>query len=583
MPLARFVFSLLVLVSIPLHVLGGVEGRVWIDADANGRLDPGEPAVAGCLVSDGRQLVRTDASGGYSLAAAPGDDVFVVNPSGTWPSGAWWKPLGAKSPSQSVDFALQKEPQTGPLVFVQGTDIHLRPDVVDLYQQYIAHVNRLPLPVRFVVHTGDLVVDALARDLPGARQLFDLYEDQTRSLRFPLRNVIGNHEHVGIGAPHRHAPVAPYGKAMYLSRLGPTSYAFRWGPYHFIALDGSTLDPAGKNGYRDGLDRASAQWACRYLETVGAGEPVVLLVHQPLGNRDTDQMLLAALHGKQLLLVLCGHGHGRGQTAWGGAPMIMGGAVSSAWHGFVPYPPDPWGYVVYRLDGSKVEHLFIDWSADRSFDLKSPAWGTVISATQLDVEGTASDFDGSLRRIVCSLGGRQAEARLTREGHLAARFHATLDLAGLPEGVYDLEIDACDGQQHFKHSRPLVIATGAQEPLADAKPAKLRLFADGPGRADAEIRLNGQPLTRLEPAQRAGVEVVVDVPAGQLRRLNHVAVVPSDGQLLLVGDVRIDAGGRIARDVRFAAKRKVPAPPKPQGNSVLDHYIDPTYHGPRGK
>ena len=408
----RLVLMLLVLVSIPMRGSAAVEGRVWLDANGNSLLDAGEKGVARCLVSDGTQLVRTDADGRYRLQPSTTPAVvFVINPSGTWPAGPWWRAAGGAKPSAAVDFALKEDRQDGPLFFAQGTDIHLRPEAVPLYRKYVEHLNALPLPPRFVVHTGDLVVDALACDAAAAEKLFRLYEDETKAIRLPLRNVPGNHEHVGIARKDIAERGGDYGKGMYLRRLGPLSYAFCYGSYHFLALDGTTLDPQAKAGYRDRLDDASVAWAARYLATLGPDEPVIVLVHQPLANRDTDRQLLAALKGKRLLAVLCGHGHNRSVTTWGGAPMIMGGAVSHAWHGFVPYPPDPWGYVVYRLEGSQLEYAFLDWAAERSVDLKSPAWRAIAAAPRLSIEGTVSDLDGSVRRVVCRLGSSQADAR----------------------------------------------------------------------------------------------------------------------------------------------------------------------------
>jgi hypothetical protein len=50
-----------------------VTGRVFLDANRNGRTDSGEAGIAGRIVSDGRRLARTDENGDYRLTevAAP--------------------------------------------------------------------------------------------------------------------------------------------------------------------------------------------------------------------------------------------------------------------------------------------------------------------------------------------------------------------------------------------------------------------------------------------------------------------------------------------------------------------------------
>ena len=44
-----------------------IEGRVYLDANRNGRWDDGETGLPGVLVSDGSRVVATDASGRYRL------------------------------------------------------------------------------------------------------------------------------------------------------------------------------------------------------------------------------------------------------------------------------------------------------------------------------------------------------------------------------------------------------------------------------------------------------------------------------------------------------------------------------------
>ena len=66
---------------------------------------------------------------------------------------------------------------------MQGTDI-LHPDVVASYRRYLAHIEALPLPVRFVVHTGDLVADATMRPRCSPAPLRAL-RAESQALRLP--------------------------------------------------------------------------------------------------------------------------------------------------------------------------------------------------------------------------------------------------------------------------------------------------------------------------------------------------------------------------------------------------------------
>ena len=55
-------------------------GTVFEDSNRNARLDAGEKGVAGVLVSNGREVVVTDAEGRYSLPAYDDMNLFITKP-----------------------------------------------------------------------------------------------------------------------------------------------------------------------------------------------------------------------------------------------------------------------------------------------------------------------------------------------------------------------------------------------------------------------------------------------------------------------------------------------------------------------
>src|SRR3546814_10517830 len=68
-------------------------GTVFEDGNGNGVRDAGEAGIAGVAVSDGRQVVRTDAQGRYALPMLAGQTIFVIQPVGwTAPGGADGQP-----------------------------------------------------------------------------------------------------------------------------------------------------------------------------------------------------------------------------------------------------------------------------------------------------------------------------------------------------------------------------------------------------------------------------------------------------------------------------------------------------------
>ena len=57
-------------------------GRVFDDLDRDGQHTPGEPGVAGVSVSNGCEVVVTDSDGLYRVRLAPGQILFISQPSG---------------------------------------------------------------------------------------------------------------------------------------------------------------------------------------------------------------------------------------------------------------------------------------------------------------------------------------------------------------------------------------------------------------------------------------------------------------------------------------------------------------------
>ena len=83
---------------------GWATGSVFHDLDGDGVRGAREPGLAGVAVSNGRDVVRTDAAGRYRLRVDDDTILFVVKPSG------WRTPALARAPA-----ALSLHPQAGGL------------------------------------------------------------------------------------------------------------------------------------------------------------------------------------------------------------------------------------------------------------------------------------------------------------------------------------------------------------------------------------------------------------------------------------------------------------------------------------
>src|SRR5271156_2312375 len=59
-----------------------VSGVVYENRSGGNRRAPGDPGITGVLVSNGREVVKTDAEGRYTLPIDDESIIFVIKPSG---------------------------------------------------------------------------------------------------------------------------------------------------------------------------------------------------------------------------------------------------------------------------------------------------------------------------------------------------------------------------------------------------------------------------------------------------------------------------------------------------------------------
>ena len=58
------------------------KGKVYLDANKNGKLDKNEQGIASVSVSNGREVTTTDKDGNYQLPVGNDNIIFVVKPTG---------------------------------------------------------------------------------------------------------------------------------------------------------------------------------------------------------------------------------------------------------------------------------------------------------------------------------------------------------------------------------------------------------------------------------------------------------------------------------------------------------------------
>ncbi|MEN6643626.1 MAG: metallophosphoesterase N-terminal domain-containing protein [Armatimonadia bacterium] len=497
---------------------GTVTGRVFVDLNGDGTYQAGEAGVAGVLVSDGATLVRTAADGVYRLEMPDGEQVvFVENPAGTWATKGFYR--NVKVGPAEADFPLVRQEQKVPFYFVQGTDLHIRPGVEPQMAQYVAAINGLAVPLAFVVHTGDLVADTNGSDVNEARKQFGLYKQMVAGLKPPLLNLPGNHEHVAANRKDIPPTTPGWGKGLYREVFGPTYYAFNYAGVHLVALDGSRFV---NNKLAWDMSPECLEWLKAYLAQVPASEPLVLLIHEPFATLPGKAQIEEALKGRKVLLSLSGHGHGIARWTFAGAPEIMGGATSYAWHGS-NFGANALGYHLVKITGDGVDSAFGDWAEKYPVTVLTPGRMAMPKGT-IKVEALFLDLKNEVQSAEVGIGSALVKVPEIGTQGMYRKVTTELTVPPLPDGVHDLVITLHGQGEPFVERQPFVVLTGQQEPFTAAGPARLRTTVKSV-QAPHAIRVNGREVVKLDPAAGEVQKVDVEIPAEALRRLNVVEMV----------------------------------------------------------
>ncbi|RYG68726.1 hypothetical protein EON80_11065 [bacterium] len=213
-------------------------GRVILDRTGKG--------VPGVRVSNGREVVSTDAQGRYQLPVTGDAIIFIQKPSGyrvplnelNQPKFYYiHKPLGTVTAKKtrfpgiaptgdlpaSIDFTLIKQNEPEDFRVVLWGDPQVR-DIkeIDFVARDVAN-DLVGVDAAFGMSLGDNVFNGL--------NLFRPLQDVAASLGIPWHSVIGNHD------LNLDAPTEALSSETYKSFYGPTYYSFDHGQVHFVAMD----------------------------------------------------------------------------------------------------------------------------------------------------------------------------------------------------------------------------------------------------------------------------------------------------------------------------------------------------------
>ncbi len=401
-------------------------GIVFLDEDRDGLHDPGEPPLAGVRVSNGRDVVPTGTDGRYELPIDGDDVLFVIKPQGymtpvtsrNLPRFYYVHKPGGSPPTlkyegvaptgplpESVDFPLLRhdEPDTF-RVLVLGDPQPVTIEEVDYLARDIVQ-ELIGFDAAFGVSLGDVVHDDL--------RLFEPVTAAVGLVGLPWYNVHGNHDQ------NYDVTSDELADETWERVFGPATYAFDWGPVHFIVLDNVIYDGHLKKHRYHAEIGPHLAFIENDLKHVPRERLVVLMMHIPLVEVEDRQELYALLSDRPHTFSMSSHWHMHQQffigaeDGWlGKRPhhhLVQGAACGSWWDGSndergLPHTTMrdgvPNGYSIVTFTGNRysVRYKAARRPADDQIAIHAPS--SITSADAHSTEILANVYAGSDRSLV---------------------------------------------------------------------------------------------------------------------------------------------------------------------------------------
>jgi hypothetical protein len=359
-------------------------GTVFVDRDRDSSSDAGERGLGGVVVSNGRDVVTTDAQGRYELPVYDNMTVFITQPAG------YQVPVDESNvaqfhynhlPEGSPDLRYGGIAPTGPVPAAVNFPVVKTPLTQWQKQQCVIAGDLQTYNKTEVGYARKGAISDLAQrdDYQGCGALFigdvvgddlSLYPDVkglTGMLNGPVRFLPGNHD------LDFDAATAEHSFDTFRAKLAPAYYSYDVGRAHVVALntvrypctpevdntDGlrpGCNDPENNPQYNGRLGADQLEWLERDLAAVPKNKLVVIASHIPLltfadegsPRHQVDQLLevYELLEGRKAVAV-AGHTHTIENMKTGDLfkgwhdifgidglpfPHIVAGAISGDWY-----------------------------------------------------------------------------------------------------------------------------------------------------------------------------------------------------------------------------------------------------------
>lgn len=393
-------------------------------------MDAGEPGIAGVQVSNGREVISTDANGRYTIKAETGAFIFLTKPA------AYDVPLNSHCFPQFYSRAnVETAPLNLPLTKAAHDDARFEALVLS-----DPHATEESALIFFSEHVVSELVgskaafalvlgDMTTADAHYTRPSYDGYSEAIGRIGIPVYHVLGNHD------MRQDAREGEDSLDVYHAVFGPDYYSFDYGRVHFVALDtmrfiplplGVSLDDF--DTYRGWVDKRQIEWLANDLRTVPEDKLVVVCGHIPFMTQqgqggahsvNNREEVFQVLEGRPNIVAFAGHGHAIGHNfldarcGWKApAPLhqVICSSCTLVEHSNDPaaavessYNLDaaPAGYHVFSFTGAQYSERFKPAGYDPGWQMRISRPKHVVARDRLKESPVIVNiFDGSERSAV---------------------------------------------------------------------------------------------------------------------------------------------------------------------------------------
>ena len=311
-----------------------VSGTVYENRSGGSRRQANDPGIANVLVSNGRDVAKTDAEGRYTLPVDDESIVFVIKPTDYsvhvdaqmlprfyyihQPGGSpaslnlRYRGIDPTGPlPTSVDFALRRADEPRKFDVIVFTDPQPESALeVDFIRDDVV-TALIGAKAAFGMTAGDIMFDDLS--------LYSRLNRIIGQIGIPWYNIGGNHD------LNYEAPNARHSRETFKRVYGPPYYAFEYGGALFLMLDNvnylgfDSTKPRGGGKFEGRLTERQLAFLGNLLRETPAEKLIVACMHIPLQNYlDPNDPgvntvnrgdILKLLAGRPNTVSLAGHTH----------------------------------------------------------------------------------------------------------------------------------------------------------------------------------------------------------------------------------------------------------------------------------